>query len=521
MNFKYVAYGYVLGLGLALTGTITGLAVGNRYQRHALAIREISANEHELLRILQVQILYNRPAKQLAPHLDDPVRFQEESQAFLNRIAAIPATLQDIDIVHRKKRQFLAEAEHDDLQELLTRYKITVDRFYRRTEAFVFTVYALDNTPENLETAQRSLLSFIGSPEFAAFVEFSDQLAPFLDLIEVEEQTATAELQRAEMLRSEIILGSLFVSVIIAAAIAFYTIRQLGRQQTQLVQSEKMSSLGQLVAGVAHEINNPVSFIRGNLIYVKTYVNEVISVVQWLQQHYPEALNESKVDTEELEFIQKDLIKILNSMRVGSDRIGQIVLSLRNFSRLDESDYKAVDLHEGIESSLMILQHRLKAKANRPAIIVHREYGKLPPVNCYPGQLNQVVLNIMANAIDAIDERHAITTGYKSDVPPKITIRTSLEGEDCVEIAIADTGIGMTKDVCKKIFNPFFTTKPRGTGKGLGMSISYKIITETHHGKLDCLSTPGVGTEFFIRIPIHQQLAKFCGVESKSMLPAG
>ena len=282
---------------------------------------------------------------------------------------------------------------------------------------------------------------------------------------------------------------------------------KLEQQQMHLVQTEKMSSLGQLVAGVAHEINNPVNFIHGNLVHVNTYLDEMVMVMQHLQQRYPDAIAEIEAELDDLDlaFIQSDLVKILGSMRVGTNRIRQIVLSLRNFSRLDEAEYKAVDLHEGVESSLMILQHRLKASPNRPAITIVRDYGELPQVECYPGQLNQVVMNILANAIDAIEERYAKAGDDKAQIPLEINISTANHGSNWVEIAIADTGIGMPETVREKIFTPFFTTKPENVGTGLGMSISHQIITETHQGKLDCNSTPGSGTEFFIRIPCSQK----------------
>ncbi|MBD2505949.1 HAMP domain-containing protein [Nostoc muscorum FACHB-395] len=284
------------------------------------------------------------------------------------------------------------------------------------------------------------------------------------------------------------------------------TLEELQRTQSQVIQSEKMSSLGQLVAGVAHEINNPVNFIHGNLVYVQEYTQDLLAFVQLYQQHDPNPAAEIQTVAEdiELEFLQEDLPKMLSSMKVGTDRIRQIVLSLRNFSRIDEAEFKSVDIHEGIDSTLMILQHRLKAKPEQPEIEVIKDYGTIPLVECYAGQLNQVFMNILVNAIDALEENNTKHT-YKEieENPSRIKIRTSVINSTWLEIAIADNGVGISKEFQQRIFDPFFTTKPIGKGTGMGMSISYQIITEKHGGKLECFSTPGKGTEFIIQIPLQ------------------
>ncbi|PSB68177.1 hypothetical protein C7B61_02280 [filamentous cyanobacterium CCP1] len=286
-------------------------------------------------------------------------------------------------------------------------------------------------------------------------------------------------------------------------------LQELQRTQAQMIQSEKMSSLGQLVAGVAHEINNPVNFIYGNLNHANEYTQDVLNLLKLYQKHYPDPDAEilAEAETIDLEFIMEDLPKLLSSMKVGADRIQKIVWSLRTFSRMDEAAFKAVNLHEGIDSTLMILQNRLKARPERPAIEIIKEYGQLPLVECYAGQLNQVFMNILSNAIDAMEEaigeQGAALLNHSAVLPPQICIRTEVQNDRAV-IHITDTGPGMPEAVRQRIFDPFFTTKPVGKGTGMGMSISYQIVTEKHGGTLQCISAPGKGTKFVIEIPIRQ-----------------
>jgi predicted ATPase/signal transduction histidine kinase len=287
------------------------------------------------------------------------------------------------------------------------------------------------------------------------------------------------------------------------------TFKELQHTQTQLIQTEKMSSLGQLVAGVAHEINNPVNFIHGNLMHTNQYVKALFDLLLVYQQEYPEPNPKiaAAIQDADLEFLSEDLPKILNSMKVGSDRIRQIILGLRNFSRLDEAEMKPVDIHEGIDSTLMILQHRLKAKPDSPAIAVIREYGELPNIECYAGQLNQVFMNILSNAIDALEEtmdrtEHECRLPIAQSHLPAITIRTATNDQQRVVIRIADNGPGMPEAIRQKVFDPFFTTKSVGSGTGLGLSISYQIVVDKHQGQLTCNSGPGQGTEFVIEVPM-------------------
>jgi len=338
------------------------------------------------------------------------------------------------------------------------------------------------------------------------------------------------------------------------------TLHQLKQTQSQVIQNEKMVSLGQMVAGIAHEINNPISFVYGNITYAREYATDLLHLMQLYTKHYPEPVPQiqKEMAAVDLDFLRKDFPKLLKSMEDGANRIREIVLSLRNFSRLDEADKKKVNIHEGIDSTLLILQHRLKKQGSHPEFQVIQEYGQLPPVECYPSQLNQVFMNILSNAIEALESQAqprkitistAVVTGEEGDkrrlsplqfplpdTAPTLTplgsprikafpctplpVREleqdhdkslSLGGQEYfqnpqfVTIRIADNGPGISEDIKKYIFDPFFSTKPVGVGTGLGLSVSYSIVVEKHGGKLTCISAPGQGTEFIIELPIQQK----------------
>jgi signal transduction histidine kinase len=311
-----------------------------------------------------------------------------------------------------------------------------------------------------------------------------------------------------------------------------------------------MSSLGQLVAGIAHEINNPVSFVYGNIDYANQYIQDLLHLIYCYQQHYPNppAAIEAEMEAIDFQFLVDDLPNLLDSMKLGAERICEIVKSLRNFSRLDEAEIKAVDLHEGIDSTLLILQNRLKATGKQSEIQLIKKYGNLPSIECYPGQLNQVWMNLLINAIDALEEKREVLVRMESGSEvstalPCIEIHTEVKNGDSpdgdyyavptkpatpskkvdsknvatasssgaatlsptrIVIRIIDNGSGMTEVVQRRLFDPFFTTKPTGKGTGLGLSISYQIVVEKHKGQLFVNSELGRGTEFIIELPLRQ-----------------
>ena len=284
------------------------------------------------------------------------------------------------------------------------------------------------------------------------------------------------------------------------------SLEELQQTQLQLIQSEKMSTLGQLVAGIGHEINNPIGFIAGSCSNIEEYLNDIFSLVELQQEKLSDSEDkeiEELIEEIDLEYLKEDLPKLIKSMRQGITRLKDISLSLRTFARSDIASQVEYQIHEGINSTLMLLKHRLKDIGERSKIEIIQNYSELPPINCYPGQLNQVFMNIIANAIDAFDDLHENSDEQTVTSPYSIIIATSVDStQNIVSICVEDNALGMPSEVQARIFEPSFTTKAVGKGTGLGLAISHQIVVEKHSGTIDCFSTIGKGTKFIITLPI-------------------
>ena len=588
-----ISLGYAVALGIAISGTAAGIALGDRHQNLAREQIEDVLEETRLLatldRELSHAILHQHRMMILGKQ---PQQFQEEYTEFQSHAAGFDRAWQELKATYVTSATEEPSDESERVRELLDNYDNWVSSYLREVQFIVG-----DLNPNNWESAEveedierliRLNQNYLGQ----RIRGFSEDLETVVEVVVRETEAAEAYLQRAEALQIKAIALSIVLSIAIAGLFAIRTSRtisdplqkvtyiahkataeanfdlqapvttqdevgvlalainqligrvrqllkdqlhaneklehynqtleqrvqertqelhdknqfllatlhKLQRTQAQLIQAEKMSSLGQMVAGVAHEINNPVNFIFGNLTHAKEYLEDILNLLHLYEQEYPTPTPaiQAEIEAIELDFLEEDLLKLFGSMRVGADRIQEIVKSLRNFSRLDEAEIKTVDIHEGIDGTLMILQNRLKAKPEYPAIEIVKKYGALPPIDCYPGPLNQVFMNLLANAIDALEQKR---------LDRRETVRIEIHTEaigDRISIRIRDNGTGIPNTICSKLFDPFFTTKPVGKGTGLGLSISYQIVVDKHDGSLQCRSNPGEGTEFAIELPVRQ-----------------
>ncbi len=559
---RKIGAGYALAVGIALLGTSAGLAIGEHYQRQSFAQLTRAHRQEHLLRELQAAILQARShASRFPVVLGNSLWLQYEKDEFVRSLNKAKATISETERFVNPSSNG-ATADTEKLQDLLKTAAITIEAYGRLTASLLEQIDPWNLKPDEILPAQQELLRNSSGEVAITLDRLFHQLNRVIEAAQKEDMQATATLERAGELRVQIIVASMLLSVAIASALAVYTTRaivqpirdvtnvaqqvtqesnfalkapvtsndevgvlatslnqliqriaaytqELKQAEVQLIHTEKMSSLGAMVAGIAHEINNPVNFIYGNLDYISEYIEDLLSLLRLYQQQYPEPLLpiQKQLEVIDFDFLAEDLPKILSSMKGGANRIREIVLSLRNFSRLDEAGMKPVNIHEGIDNTLLILNSRLKQ-----GIKVIKEYGELPLVECTPAPINQVFMNLLCNAIDALEEvkvERLKLEGSEDNLQPSnlqsatpcIWIRTEVSGQNSVVIRIADNGSGIGSTIKHQIFDPFFTTKNPGKGTGLGLTITYQIITQ-HQGKIEVNSTPAQGTEFTIILPI-------------------
>ena len=542
-----ISYGYALAIGIAIFGTAAGQRLGDYFRKQALVQVNVAQQQQELLQNLQNAVFEARShAARLPTVLGNSVWLQYEQDRFLWKINEAKILISEIEFFARQNPDKLA-TEEAELQAILKESARVIDYYAQLINLQLKEAEVWNLQPNSIESAQLQMLRSSSGQEAIVLDKFAQSLNELISAVEIYKQQGAEALEEAEGLRNRIILGSMLISALIAVALADKTSRaiaqpietvtnvaqqvaresnfnlqvpvttqdeigvlavsfnqliqrvseytqELKQTQSQLIQTEKMSSLGQMVAGIAHEINNPVNFIGGNIDYANKYIQDLTDLVTLYQEYYPnppDAILE-RIEDIELEFLREDLPKTLSSMKMGTDRIREIVVSMRNFSRSDDGNMKSADIHEGIDSTLVILNHRLKQ-----GIQVIKQYGKLPAVECSPAQLNQVFMNVIGNAIDALEEVKKGDKGYS----PTIWISTEVTADNAVTLKIRDNGPGIAASFAQQIFDPFFTTKSIGKGTGLGLAISYQIVAK-HQGKIEVNSQIGQGTEFVITLPV-------------------
>jgi len=542
-----ISYGYALAIGIAIFGTAAGQRLGDYFRKQALVQVNVAQQQQQLLQNLQNTVFEARShAARLPTVLGNTVWLQYEQDRFLWKINEAKILISEIEFFARQNPDKLA-TEEAEFHAILKESARVIDYYAQLINLQLKEAEVWNLQPNSIESAQLQMLRTSSGQEAIVLDNFAQSLNELISAVEIYKQQGAEALEEAEGLRNRIIVGSMLISALIAVVLADKTSRaiaqpietvtnvaqqvaresnfnlqvpvttqdeigvlavsfnqliqrvseytqELKQTQSQLIQTEKMSSLGQMVAGIAHEINNPVNFIGGNIDYANKYIQDLTDLVTLYQEYYPnppDAILE-RIEDIELEFLREDLPKTLSSMKMGADRIHEIVVSMRNFSRSDDGNMKSADIHEGIDSTLVILNHRLKQ-----GIQVIKQYGKLPAVECSPAQLNQVFMNVIGNAIDALEEVKNGDKGYS----PTIWISTEVTADNTVTLKIRDNGPGIVAGCAQQIFDPFFTTKSIGKGTGLGLAISYQIVAK-HHGKIEVNSQIGQGTEFVITLPV-------------------
>ena len=544
-----IGCGYALALSIAVLGTTFGVGVGNHYEQWASRQEEEAKEEISLLNRLRTSSLQTQVHLQQFIYLvkNQPAILSKEKSHFLGHAAEFKQLWLQFHVEKQHKkyseiRDSLAEIEAT--KKIIQAYKNIPEAYLLHSEEILKPIDLHKLSLEDIEAIQKRLFEFTKSPEFLKFNDFSDSLNELIKFAEEEYNQAQAIREAAHTIGMQIIVTSVFLSVVLAVLLAIYTSRAIARpiqsttkvaqqvtqegnfdlqapvitedevgalttslnqliqrvkqlleeqkaaNEAQLIQSEKMSSLGRMMAGVAHEINNPINFIYGNVIHASEYVEDLLSLLETYttQIPHPPQVIQDQVEEIDLEFLKEDLPQLLQSMRVGAERTKQIVLSLKDFSRLDEAEVHFVNLHTCIDSTLIILNNRIKKD-----ITVIRNYGDIPMIEGYAGLLYQVFMNLLSNALDALEEPRC---------EKQIVITTEPQDTDWVIVKIADNGSGISPEKQVRMFEAFFTTKPRGVGTGLGLAISRQIVEEKHGGKISCQSEMEVGTEFAIALPI-------------------
>ncbi|WP_066382020.1 sensor histidine kinase [Anabaena sp. CA = ATCC 33047] len=542
---RKIVCGYGVALGIAVFGTMLGLVIGDRYFQQAREKMILADQEGGLLSDLQGVLL------EIHSHQHEIISILGHKQALQQEDAELFTHAAEAKTVLNQLREFSRTHSRQDLQALLNQHDDTIKVYFQRLIEINGQIITLSLQPQGQTAAQKLLIDFSKSSEVKQLIEFSHELTDLVKTVRERQEEADTAQNQAAMMQAQIIIASILLSVAIASFLAAYTsiiitrpinkltaiaqqvtqqanfdlqapvtttdeigsltnsfnqliqqvkqllLEQQAQAQTQLIQSEKMSSLGRMLAGVAHEINNPINFISGNLVHAKTYIDDLLTLLQTYQNEIPSPPSAVETVAEEidLEFLLEDLPKLINSMMVGAERTKEIVRGLKDFSRLDDGELQQVELHSCIDSTLLILNTRLKKGIN-----VVRKYGEIPTIPGYKGLLYQVFMNLLSNAIDALEEKAANNPEFQ----PEITIITERCQDNTVTVRITDNGVGISPENQRKIFETFFTTKPRGIGTGLGLAITYQIVVEKHRGKITCKSELNHNTEFAIALPIFQ-----------------
>lgn len=545
--YQKIRVGYALSMSIAVLGTVLGLIVGEYYDDKAVQAFNIAQERYDLMDRLEKAVLeLTFYQQQITSDAQNEVLNRQKITKLIESVNTTRIFIEKLKL-NLKNKQVFPEGYAKNLKSWLYTYDAELKLYNLVVDELLHEIDTKNQTPENVQTAQQILGMTSNGEATPKFEQLSESLRELVKSTEAQQQQAKTTFRAAKVLRIIIIIASMALSMAIASSLALYIsraiarpikavtqvakqatqegnfdlqapvttddevgvlatslnqliqqvaakIRELQQTQAQLIQSEKMSGLGQMVAGIAHEINNPVNFIYGNLDHVNAYMRALLELVNLYQQHYHQPLPEiqEKINDIEFNFICEDLPKILSSMHVGTERLRQIILSLRNFSRLDEAEMKQVDIHEGIDNTLLILNHRLN-----PDIKLIKQYQPLPLINCYPAQLNQVFMNIISNAVDELLEHQQLSL-------KQLIIQTQVVDSNQIQVRIRDNGPGIAPEIKDKIFDPFFTTKPVGQGTGMGLAIAYQII-EKHHGSIDVFSELGQGAEFIVTLPIQHR----------------